>query len=223
MDDSDLLAFTPVPLRARRDGWTAKKQYFFILGLARGFTVARAAGLLGLSRKTAYELRRKPGGAGFAAAWDAAVERARVRRIEGRIEARAASLVERGLHGEWVPRLYRGRLVGWTHKVTSTGLMRVLARLDKMAACLPADAGAREFDRLLGFIDPERDSPDPMPCAEGRLCHVPPPAPLPARRSAVGGDKPGAFAAPPETSRRLRSAASRTMKRQKAGKAPVSC
>jgi hypothetical protein len=200
MDDSDLLAFTPVPLRARRDGWTAKKQYFFILGLARGFTAARAAGLLGLSRKTAYDLRRKPGGEGFAAAWDAAVERARARRIEGRIEARAASLVERGLHGEWVPRLYRGRLVGWTHKVTSVGLMRVLNRLDKMAAHLPADAGALEFDRLLGLIGPERDSSHTMACAEGRLCHVPPPSPLPpAEPSAFAArPKPRAGCAPPQ-------------------------
>ncbi|HEV7660450.1 MAG TPA: hypothetical protein VGO55_11455 [Allosphingosinicella sp.] len=32
MDDSDLLAFTPVPVRARADGWTPKNQYFFIPG-----------------------------------------------------------------------------------------------------------------------------------------------------------------------------------------------
>ena len=216
MDDSDLLAFTPVPLRARHDGWTAKKQYFFILGLARGFTASRAAGLLSLSRKTAYELRRKPGGAGFAAAWDAAVARARARRIEKQIETRATRLVERGLHGEWVPRHYRGRLVGWTHKITSTALMRVLNRLDKMAAHLPPGAGALEFDRLLGLTDPERDNSPAMACAEGRLCHVPPPSPLPP-----GG--PEALCPRPETSRRLHSAASRTMKRQKAGKAAVSC
>lgn len=191
MDDSDLLAFTPVPLRARRDGWTAKKQYFFILGLARGFTAARAAGLLGLSRKTAYELRGKPGGEGFAAAWDAAVVRARARRIDARIKTEATNLVERGLHGEWAPRLYRGRLVGWTHKVTSVGLMRVLNRLDKMAAGLPADAGGLAFDRLMGLTGPERDNSSAMTRAERRLCHVPPQAPSPRA-------KPPAGCAPPQ-------------------------
>lgn len=171
MDDSDLLAFTPVPLRARRDGWTPKKQYFFILGLARGFTPAHAAGILGLTRKTAYELRRKPGGEGFAVAWDAAVERARTRRIE----AQAVSLIQRGLHGEWVPRLSRGRLTGWTHKVTSAGLMRVLNRLDKMANRLPPDAEAIDFEQLLDTIAPKRDSSNTISPTEHQFCNVPPP------------------------------------------------
>lgn len=171
MDDSDLLAFTPVPLRARRDGWTPKKQYFFILGLARGFTPARAAGILGLTRKTAYDLRGKPGGAGFAAAWDAAVARARTRRIE----AQAASLIERGLHGEWVPRRYRGRVVGWTHKVTNVGLMRVLNALDKMTARLPPEAGTIDFERLLESIAPKGDSSNAISPTEAQFCHVPPP------------------------------------------------
>ena len=67
MDDFDLLDFTPVPVRARTRRLDPRRQYFFILGLARGFTPARAAALLGMTRKTAYELRRKPGAEGFAA------------------------------------------------------------------------------------------------------------------------------------------------------------
>lgn len=168
MDDSDLIGFAPVPLRMRRDGWTAKKQYFFILGLARGFTPARAAALLGLTRKSAYALRRKPGGEGFAAAWDAAVARARSRRIE----AEAASLVQRGMHGEWVPRLYAGRLVGWTPRVTSVGLMRTLNRLDRLCERLPAEAQPAAMAALREAM--EGDTPPAMTSIERKSCHLPP-------------------------------------------------
>lgn len=167
MDDSDLIGFAPVPLRARRDGWTAKKQYFFILGLARGFTPAKAAALLGMTRKSAYALRRKPGGEGFAAAWDAAVARARARRIE----ARAASLVQRGLHGEWAPRLYAGQLVGWTHRVTSVGLMRTLNRLDRLCERLPLEAQPAALAALREAL--EGDGPGAMTSIERKGCHLP--------------------------------------------------
>src|SRR3954463_1116130 len=133
MDDSDLLAFDPVPVRARQDGWTARRQYFFILGIARGFTPAKAAGILGMTRKSAYQLRDRPGAEGFAAAWAGAAARAKARRIA----AREASLAERGLHGEWIPRLYRGRLVGWTHRPANARLMGRLKRLDKQIEGLP--------------------------------------------------------------------------------------
>ena len=169
IDDSDLLAFAPVPLRARRDGWSAKKQQFFILGLARGLTPGDMAARLGLTRKTAYDLCRKPGGEGFAAAWNAAVARARGLRIarQGR------GLIDRGLHGEWVPRLYRGRVVGWTHRTTSTGLMRVLGRLDRLAERLPPGAPAPDFDQLCRALRAERDSPDRNTPAGRQFCHVP--------------------------------------------------
>jgi hypothetical protein len=126
MDDSDLLHFTPVPLRTRGDGWTAKKQYFFILGLARGFSAGKAASILGMTRKTAYELRARPDGQGFRAAWAAAKQRARERRQL----ARPPSLAERALHGEWHPRLYRGQLVGWVHRPAGERTMGLLKRLD---------------------------------------------------------------------------------------------
>jgi hypothetical protein len=110
-DDSDLLAFDPVPVRSRRDGWTPLRQYSFILALARGHTAGRAARMLGMNRKTAYELRAKPGGGGFAAAWAAAVARAKARKA-----GRARSLAGRIREGEWHPRLYQGRVIGWERR-----------------------------------------------------------------------------------------------------------
>jgi hypothetical protein len=127
MEDSDLVTFTPVPVRSRRDGWTPRRQYFFILALARGHSTTKAAALLGMTRKTAYELRAKPGGEGFAAAWAAAVGRAKARRTA----ARAPSLAERARQGEWHPRLYRGQLIGWEHRPANARAIGLLKRLDR--------------------------------------------------------------------------------------------
>lgn len=170
MDDSDLLAFTPVPLRARIDGWTPKKQYFYILGLARGFKPGHAAAILGMTRKSAYELRNKPGAEGFAAAWAAAVERARERRFA----ARSPSLAERARHGEWHPRLYHGRLVGWTHRPANARAMGLLKRLDRQVERLPPGTDMANFDAYLDRIGPERDNPDANPLIRRQFCHVPP-------------------------------------------------
>lgn len=170
MEDSDLLDFAPVEVRARRDGWTVKRQYFFILGLARGFAPAKAASILGMTRKSAYELRAKPGGEGFAAAWAAAAARAKERR-----RARTASLSERARHGEWFPRFYRGRLIGWEHRGAGDRAMGLLARLDRRVEQHPADAA--DLEAYLATLPPERDSFGANLATRRKVCHVPPPAP----------------------------------------------
>jgi hypothetical protein len=63
-------SFVPVPLRSRRDGWTEERQRIFIATLARTRCVGRAAAAAGMSRESAYRLRRRKGAASFAAAWD---------------------------------------------------------------------------------------------------------------------------------------------------------
>jgi hypothetical protein len=67
---ASLSSFTPVPVRARRDGWTAERQHAFIAALARTGCVGRAALEVGMSRESAYRLRRRRGAESFAAAWD---------------------------------------------------------------------------------------------------------------------------------------------------------
>jgi len=62
--------FTPVPLRYRRDGWTAGRQTDFLGRLAETGKVAAAARRVGKSRESAYRLRGKPGAESFVAAWD---------------------------------------------------------------------------------------------------------------------------------------------------------
>jgi hypothetical protein len=76
-----LLRFTPVPLKSRHDGWSPELQTRFVVALARGFSIARAARLLGKTRTTAYALRQRPGAESFASAWDAALAHAKCVRI----------------------------------------------------------------------------------------------------------------------------------------------
>lgn len=63
-------SFVPVPVRARRDGWTEGRQRTFIAALARTGCVGQAAHAAGMSRESAYRLRRRTGAESFATAWD---------------------------------------------------------------------------------------------------------------------------------------------------------
>ena len=66
-------AFYPVPTRTRRDGWTIERQADFLGMLAETGSVIGACEAVGMSRKSAYQLRARPGAESFAAAWDAAI------------------------------------------------------------------------------------------------------------------------------------------------------
>ncbi|WP_423606541.1 hypothetical protein [Sphingomonas sp. MS122] len=68
--------WVPVRRRPRFDGWTEEKQRRFIETLADTGLVNVAASAVGMSRASAYQLRRSPHGAAFARAWDAAREHA---------------------------------------------------------------------------------------------------------------------------------------------------
>jgi len=59
----------------RHDGWTPDRRRAFLEALAEGSTVEAACAHVGMSRVTAYALRRRD--SGFALAWGAAVLRAR--------------------------------------------------------------------------------------------------------------------------------------------------
>lgn len=50
--------------------WTPERQLTFLDTLARTRSVTRAAASAGMSRESAYRLRRRPAGGLFAAAWD---------------------------------------------------------------------------------------------------------------------------------------------------------
>ena len=131
MELPDFLAFTPVPLRrVRAGGWTPDRQTRFIVAVARGAGIGEAAASIGCSRQSAHALRGRPGAAGFAAAWDRAVEFATVSPV-------ARTRDEHFLHGIetlLVPRFYRGRLIGFVQKEQNHAALRTLTMLDKIAA-----------------------------------------------------------------------------------------
>ncbi|HEX8584044.1 MAG TPA: helix-turn-helix domain-containing protein [Allosphingosinicella sp.] len=78
------LRFAPVPLPVQHNGWTAPRQLRFVLELARGAGPAQAARLLGMTRQSAYNLRKRPGAESFVAAWDEAQTFAGQARAAGR-------------------------------------------------------------------------------------------------------------------------------------------
>ena len=123
------LAFTPVPVKPRHDGWTVERQKWFILRLALGGCVSVAARGVGMTRKSAYRLRDRPGAESFVAAWD---------RAQGWGQDRTVDVgLERGLLGERVPIVRNGRVVGEIHRHDNRLAMAVLNALDRRAVARP--------------------------------------------------------------------------------------
>ena len=78
--DDPLLQFAPYEhVAPRRNSITRDKQVRFVSALARTGIVTQAAREIGVSLEALYKLRHKPGADGFAAAWDAAVDRGMAR------------------------------------------------------------------------------------------------------------------------------------------------
>ncbi|HEY0959971.1 MAG TPA: hypothetical protein VGE05_11970 [Novosphingobium sp.] len=135
-------AFAPVPLRYRSGGWTPGKQAAFLGFLAATRCVRTAARHVGMSRETAYRLRRKPGAGSFAHAWNVAIG-------ENTGPAPKVTLEElrtRAVFGLLKPLLYRGRYVSTVRKADNSALLRYLARFDR--ACRDLDRECRDEARL---------------------------------------------------------------------------
>jgi hypothetical protein len=129
------LRFTPVPGKARHDGWSPDHQLRFVVALARGSRVDQAAHQVGRSRQGAYALRGRAGAEEFAAAWDAAL------RFAGRVDSTACHGLPRGTGVLLVPRFYRGRLLGFSQRDEVAGLMATISRLDRIAGRLGPGSG----------------------------------------------------------------------------------
>lgn len=118
--------FYPVPLRARRNGWTPERQAHFLGHLAETGSVSAACARVGMSRNCAYKLRRRPDAESFAAAWDAALG-APVRKVT--IE----DLPFLAYSGLIRPRFRGGRYIGFQQKPDNSALLRLLARFDRLS------------------------------------------------------------------------------------------
>jgi len=103
-DEWAALAFDPVPVKARHDGWTPERQRGFIARLALSGCICASARAVGKTKKAAYLLRDRPDAASFAKAYYLALDWGK---------SRAVDLVfERALLGEVRPVYYRGRRCG---------------------------------------------------------------------------------------------------------------
>ena len=126
-------AFHPVPLRGRRDGWTPLRQARFIGHLAETRCVGRAAARVGLSRESAYRLRRRPGAEGFAAAWDRALGRPAAAVTLSARKVTVAQLLWRVEQGLLRPVVRRGRFRHVAPRPDNSALLALLARYARAA------------------------------------------------------------------------------------------
>ena len=120
-------AFYPVPLRATRTGWTVQRQADFLGHLAETGSVSAACARVGMSRNSAYKLRRKPDSESFAAAWDAALGLP-IRRVT------IDDLHFLAHHGLVKPLFRGGRYIRSKRKPDNSALLKLMARLDRLTS-----------------------------------------------------------------------------------------
>ncbi|TIX50264.1 hypothetical protein [Alteraurantiacibacter aquimixticola] len=115
-----LPAFTPVPRKKEQArGWTPERQRAFIEELASCGSVKHAARAVGVSAKSAYDLRRAEGAKGFRKAWEAALDIG-IQMIED-------VAMDRALNGVEEPVFAYGQVIG-TRRVYNDQLLMFMLR-----------------------------------------------------------------------------------------------
>jgi len=120
-------AFYPVPVKPSHNGWTMERQAHFLGWLAETGSVSAACARVGMSRNSAYKLRKRTDAESFAAAWDAALGMP-VRRVT------IDDLQFLAYHGLVRPRFRGGKYIGSRQKPDHSALLRLLARYDRLTA-----------------------------------------------------------------------------------------
>jgi hypothetical protein len=111
--------FTPVPLaRTRHDGWTPERQRLFLIALAALGTVDAAAQAVGMSRISAYKLKKRPDAGSFAREWDRAVGFGRSMMFD--------YAMERAINGITKVRMRLGGAFEFEHGRDTKHIMKVL-------------------------------------------------------------------------------------------------
>ena len=116
--------FSPVPTRPRDDGWTPSRQRAFLEALASCGSVSAAARSIGMSRESAYALRRRADARGFVQAWDAA----RLLAAEHLLDL----AWDRATQGEVRPLVYHGVVVGELRHYDNRLLLGLIAQNRKV-------------------------------------------------------------------------------------------
>lgn len=126
--------FYPVPVRARRDGWSEAHQCHFLAQLYLTGSVGAAAKSVGMSRNSAYRLRAREGAEDFAFAWDAVLTppgTGRLSRAKPNWQKVTIPELERRMRtGQVQPVIYRGEMVHIRRKADNSALLRLVRRLE---------------------------------------------------------------------------------------------
>lgn len=109
---------------ARGNGWTAERQRSFCETLAECGSVDIAAKAVGMTRQTAYRLRRRAQGRSFALAWDAALKLAR-----SRLMTEVLSLASEGISETIIK---DGEVVAERRRRDPRVLLTVIERIDRL-------------------------------------------------------------------------------------------
>lgn len=165
LSDSDPLipAFAPVPVRRRKDGWTAERQALFIETLAEAGCVAEASAAAQMTPRSAYRLAARPDAAAFAEAWDMALS----------VASRRLAAIARSYAVDGIPeQIWRdGVLVAERRRPSERLLIYLLERLDPLRVGRPLapegdEEGARSGPRrrlgeLVDWLEDVEAEPEP--------------------------------------------------------------
>lgn len=158
---ADLTADRP---RLAAPGWTPERQRAFLAKLAETGCVSMACDLVGLSRQSAYALRRREPNSVFGIAWDTAIQMARQTMLD--------EATERALAGREVPVWYHGEQVGTRIVHNDRLLMFLLARNPEPAHPV---LKPKELMQLWTAMLDSVDQVLPPPLTPDRLAELVPP------------------------------------------------
>jgi hypothetical protein len=131
----------------RHDGWTAERQRRFCEILSHSGRVDHAVRAVGMSRESAYGLRRRAAGRAFALAWDAALLLARQRMIDDVYEMAFEGSVEQVIQDGVVTAERRRR--------DPRMLLSVITKLGERGTLggAPVQLVAQEFEEFLDCME----------------------------------------------------------------------
>lgn len=164
-EPASLVLFNPVPVRARRDGWTPEKQREFIEALADTGLVREAAARVGMTEQSASRLRRRADARAFAIAWEAAI-RPGARRLH-------AIAWERAIEGTIKRYYYHGELKSEERVFDNRLLIYLLGKTQSLVEA-PRWSGkvVRDWEGWMdaieqGLSEPPKPEPDEEDAFDG--------------------------------------------------------
>lgn len=190
---SRAVPFTPVPVRARHDGWTPARQVAFVQALAACGHIEEACAAVGKSPRSFYDLRARADSGSFRQAVDLALDQG-VTRLED-------AMLGRALHGVVEPIFYKGEQVGERRRYDERLALALLrarrperygkwrdgmqcTREDPDAAAKLLKLALRDLAEAASALAAGRPAPDRPPLKRERLMDDPEEIALEERRQA---------------------------------------